>query len=168
MWWWLPYPQRCCTPEVSDNRLFHLMSLKGLKSHRTKWHFRATFKCLLNSKQSAAKKHTNDFRNGLCWTIFPDWQQEKREPCWAAVCLCVRVCLCVFPPAWQSQFLETGWTLYTEMAIASTIHTIIQLIHTLAAVIVFPLCVPCVGKLEWKQMWLWRSNEVAISACGIN
>lgn len=55
------------------------------------------------------------------------------------------VCLCVFPPAWQSQFLETGWTLYTEMAIASTIHTIIQLIHTLAAVIVFPLCVPCVS-----------------------
>lgn len=96
MWWWFPYPQRCCMPEVSDNRLFHLMSLKGLKSHRTKWHFRATFKCLLNSKQSAAKKHTNDFRNGLRWTIFPDWQQEKREPCWAAVCLCVRVCVCVY------------------------------------------------------------------------
>lgn len=146
----------CCTPEASDNRLFHLMSLKGLKSHRTKWHFRATFKCLLNSKQSAAK-NTNDFRNGLRWTIFPDWQQEKREPCWAAVCLCAcvcvrarvclctAVCLCVFPPAWQSHFLETGWTLYTEMAIASTIHTIIQLIHTLAAVIVL--------SFMWSMCW---------------
>lgn len=32
--------------------VFDLMGLRGLKSH----HFTATFKCLLNSKQSTAKK----------------------------------------------------------------------------------------------------------------
>lgn len=71
------------------------MSLKGLKSHRTKWHFRATFKCLLNSKQSAAKNTPMILEMGSAEQFSPDWQQEKREPCWAAVCLCASVCVCL-------------------------------------------------------------------------
>jgi len=144
MWWWLLYPHRCCTPEVSDNRQFHLMSLKGLKSHRTKWHFRATFKCLLNSKQSAAKNTPMILEMGSAEQFSPtDSKRSGNHAELQTPCACVCVCVCVYSHLPGNQFLETGWTLYTEMAIASTIHTIIQLIHTLAAVIVFPLCVPC-------------------------
>ncbi len=191
MWWRLPFPHGCCKPEVSDNRL-HLTSLKGLKSHRTKCHFRATFKCLLNSKQSAAKKTPMILEMGSAEQFSPtdskrsENHAELQSACvvwcvcervcvwcvcvhvcvcvcvWESVCVvcvcvcmsacvcvrvcvyvCAAVCLCVFPP--QSHFLETGWTLYTEMAIASTIHTIIQLIHTLAAVIVL--------SFMWSVCW---------------
>lgn len=94
MWWWLPFPHGCFMPEVSDNRLFHLMRLKGLKSHRTKWHFRATFKCLLNSKQSAAKNTQMISEMGSAEQFSPS--DSKRSENHAELqSACARVCVFV-------------------------------------------------------------------------
>ncbi len=88
--------------------LFHLTSLKGFKISSHKVPFRATFKCLLNSKQSAAKKTPMILEMGSAEQFSTDWQQEKRRtmlscslPVWVCVCVrsmcvvCVLHCVCV-------------------------------------------------------------------------
>lgn len=96
MWWWLLNPHCCCTPEVSDNRQFLLMSLKGLKSHRTKWHFSATFKCLLNSKQSAAKNTPMILEMGSAEQFSPtDSKRSENHAELQTPCACVCACVCI-------------------------------------------------------------------------